>query len=176
MTAQARVGQEASPGCVRWPCSFALKLLEPGTPPVSPSHASPGTAEGRGGPREAVGVAARPGGAWGARKRLAWAAFGYRRPAFGYRRPALIGRGATTRPSLGIYPAPFDAPATALSNGTSGWGVGLAGGEGGGWVTGQGRGAAAAAPKPAPGPYPRRASWGAPVASSGPLGGAGGRF
>jgi hypothetical protein len=160
-------------------CSFVPKLSEQGTPPVSPPT-PPGMAGGRGGPREVVGVAGRPGSAWGAREGPARIAFGYRRSALGYRRPASTDRSAATRPSLGLCPAPFDAPRAALSNGTGGRGVGPAGGEGGGWVTGQGRGAAAAAPQPAPGTYPRRASWGregrggGPRAPSGPLGGRGG--
>jgi len=39
--------------------------------PVSPPYAPPRIAEGREGLREAVGVAGRPGGAWGARERPA---------------------------------------------------------------------------------------------------------
>ena len=152
------------------------KWSEPGIPPVSPPHAPPRTAEGGGGLGEAVGVAGRPGGAWGARKRPAWTAFGYRRSAFGYRRPASTDRSATTRPSLVVYPVRFGSAALGASNSAGRRGVGSAGGEGGGWVTGQGRGAAAAAPKPAPGTYPRWASWGAGGlrAPSGRLGGRGG--
>ena len=171
-------------------CSFAPTGSEAGTPPVTRPEAPPRALqraeESRG---KAAGLGGRPGEAWAAWERAGWAAFGYRGLAFGYRGsasgyrgPASTARSAPARHPPGAYPAPFGSPKRALLYGTGGGGVGPAGGEVGGWVTGRGRRYPKAAPKPAPGPYPRRAREGGGQPEGGfpgplrPPGGAGGRF
>lgn len=157
-----------------------------GVSPASRSEPPGRAAEGRKGPREAVGVVGRPGEAGGVRKGTGRAAFGwlgsafgyrgrafgYRGRALGYRGPLSTGRSATTGRPAGARRAPYGSQRPALAPGGGGGLPAAAVGEKRGWVTGRGRGPCRRARKRAPRTGPCRAG-GLPRPSR-PAGGGGG--